>query len=248
MKLQLLALRISKILFALSDHRLFYMLLRGIAPSSEHRLALSSLRRIPIHFIIDAGANKGQFALASMVILPDIPILSFEPLPNPFQKLLLAAKLVPKMLCFNEALGDYDGVCQIFIASSDDSSSLLRLSNLQTQIFGVIESDTSITAPITTIDNVISRLGLRSFGLLKIDVQGFELNVLKGCANLQNYFSAIYLEVSFVELYQDQPLAPDVISFLGQSGFSLRSVYNPYYNMSGELVQADFLFYRNNYT
>jgi len=90
-------------------------------------------------------------------------------------------------------------------------------------------------------DLIILRVPLPFF-LLKLDVQGFELEVLKGCRSMLDYFSRVYVECSFVELYEGQALAHEVIDYLHQHGFRLSGVYNMTYGKEGIAVQADFLF------
>jgi hypothetical protein len=81
--------------------------------------------------------------------------------------------------------------------------------------------------------------------LLKIDVQGYELEVLKGCEALLELFDYLYIECSFIELYKGQPFAHDVITYLAPRRFNLRSIYNIDYSKNGLAVQADFYFQRN---
>jgi hypothetical protein len=78
--------------------------------------------------------------------------------------------------------------------------------------------------------------------LLKIDVQGFELDVLQGCEDILNRFSHLYIECSFIELYEGQALAHQIIAWLEQRSFILVGVHNLYYQKNGMAVQGDFLF------
>jgi hypothetical protein len=87
---------------------------------------------------------------------------------------------------------------------------------------------------------------LKSPALLKIDVQGYELAVLHGCASLLPRFSHVYIECSFVELYAGQALAAEVIEHLSDHGFDLRGVYNVQYDPLGCALQADLLFVARN--
>jgi len=80
--------------------------------------------------------------------------------------------------------------------------------------------------------------------LLKLDVQGFELEALKGCEDLLHCFAWVYAECSFVELYEGQALADGVIAWLRERGCVLSGVYNMTYDKQGRAVQADFLFCR----
>ena len=74
------------------------------------------------------------------------------------------------------------------------------------------------------------------------DMQGFELEALRGCESLLANFEWIYCECSFVELYSGQKLVADVIDWLSNRGFRLMGMYNPSYDRNGQSIQADFLF------
>lgn len=78
--------------------------------------------------------------------------------------------------------------------------------------------------------------------LLKLDVQGFELQALAGCEPLLDRFAWVYVECSFVELYAGQAFADEVIAWLRERSFSLRGVFNMTYDAKGVALQADFLF------
>jgi len=78
--------------------------------------------------------------------------------------------------------------------------------------------------------------------MLKIDVQGFELQALRGCEELLDCFTYIYVECSFTELYEGQALADEIIEWLRKRNFVLKGIYNPYYDANGVAIQGDFLF------
>ena len=80
--------------------------------------------------------------------------------------------------------------------------------------------------------------------LLKIDVQGYELNVLRGGTKTLHEVDVALIECSFVELYEGQALAGQVISFMAEAGFRLAGVHHMAYSFDGSSIQADFLFRR----
>ena len=73
-------------------------------------------------------------------------------------------------------------------------------------------------------------------------MQGYELPVLHGCESLLSRFSHVYVECSFVELYEGQALAAEVIDFLRQRGFDLLGAHSVQYDARGRAIQADLLF------
>ena len=68
--------------------------------------------------------------------------------------------------------------------------------------------------------------------------------MLRGTESLLDCFQYVYAELSFVELYEGQALASDVISYMNDHGFRLDGVYNMCYDDAGRAIQGDFLFFR----
>jgi len=94
---------------------------------------------------------------------------------------------------------------------------------------------------VRTLDDFADELASDGPALLKIDVQGAELEVVRGAAATPGSFRWIYLEMSFVELYDGQPLADTMIDELRDRGFRLAGTGTP--SISGGLpVQVDALF------
>ena len=81
--------------------------------------------------------------------------------------------------------------------------------------------------------------------LLKIDVQGFELEVLRGAGESLVLVDQVFVECSFVELYDGQALADEVVCYLRDAGLRLVGVYGVVTSANGSSLQADFLFQRN---
>jgi hypothetical protein len=80
--------------------------------------------------------------------------------------------------------------------------------------------------------------------MLKIDVQGFELNVLKGAERSLTDIDHLYIELSFAPLYVGQPLASEVVAWLAQRGFVLAGIYHVEPDQAGRSIQADVHFQR----
>lgn len=142
------------------------------------------------------------------------------------------------------AIGPELGEAVIHLSARDDSSSLLPITARQNAIFpGTAETGTASVKVTRLTDEVVAE-ELTMPALLKLDVQGFELQALAGCEDLLDRFAWVYAECSFVELYAGQAFADAVIAWLRERGFVLRGVYNMAYEGDGRAVQADFLFGR----
>lgn len=215
--------------------------IKGAAASTEHRLILGNLN---FDFIVDVGANRGQFALISRKVFPQAKIYSFEPLEEPaqiFKKVFSNDHNVILRTC---AVGREETNAIIHITRDDDSSSMLPITKAQSDMFpGSIERKTR-QVTVYPLSKLLNPAFIPPASLLKIDVQGYELDVLQGCEDILQKFSHIYVECSFVELYTAQALAHQVIAWLGQRNFVFSSVHNLYYGKKGMAVQGDFLFSR----
>jgi len=211
-------------------------LLHGVAATLDHDTAL---RRDTFATVIDVGANKGQFAVYARTRWPAARVICFEPLPGPRAKLLRVTRGQAEIQ--DCALGAASGEGLMHLATRIDSSSLLALGARQKAIYGMEESG-ELRVPIKRLDTCLATPLPRPV-LLKIDVQGFELEVLKGTTGLLPQIDAVYVEASYVELYEGQPLHEEIERFLVDAGFSLNGRFTTHVHQ-GEPVQADLLFRR----
>jgi FkbM family methyltransferase len=221
----------------------FYLkrfLTHSVAPAIEH---VPVLRILPVDYIVDAGANRGQFSLVCRYLKPEARITAFEPLAEPaavYRALFAGDSQVQLHEC---ALGTERGDAEMHISARDDSSSLLPIGKAQTDHYpgsGEIGTQPVTIRPMT---DLISGDEMGARNLLKLDVQGYELEVLKSAEALLPRFTWIYVECSYVPLYEGQALADEVCNFLCGRGFKLRGRYNVSYTHGGnEPLQADFLF------
>jgi FkbM family methyltransferase len=209
-----------------------------VAAAIEHEPLLKSLA---VATVVDIGANRGQFALVSRRCYPQARIISFEPLAEPAKKFRGALGNDPRVTLHEVAVGPAAGAATMHVAAEDDSSSLLPITKLQQSISGTTEVSTR-TIQIEPLLSRVTSDELTAPALLKIDVQGYELSALEGCAPLLGKFAYVYVECSFVELYTSQALAGDVIAYLAGHGFTLAGIYNVQYDHRGRAVQADILF------
>lgn len=215
--------------------------IKGSAAGIEHEIVLGKL---DCNIIIDVGANKGQFALAARKCFPKARIFSFEPLTHPariFEKVFSGDQLVK---LHRYAISSDSGEAEIHISHREDSSSLLPISDKQNEMFpGTYEVGVE-KITMKKLSDVICSSDLTYPVLMKIDVQGFELSVLKGSVELFADIKYIYAECSYIELYKGQALFPEISDFLQNYGYNLTGEYNTSYDSAGKAIQSDFLFER----
>lgn len=234
--------RIKKLIATLASWRLIKALLfNRVLAGSEHHYVLN----LKFKTIVDIGANRGQFALAARQYCPDAMIIAFEPLIKPavvFNRLFAGDQAVK---LHNVAISEEEGSLEMHVSKRDDSSSLLPIAQAQSDLYPGTEEVSTHDVNVGPLHKYIATSEISGMALLKIDVQGYEYQVLVGCHDLINKFSYVYCEASFIELYSNQKLAKDVIEWMEGNGFFLAGAYNfSYSKKNGQAIQADLLFKR----
>jgi FkbM family methyltransferase len=148
-----------------------------------------------------------------------------------------------KVILFKTAVGSAEGTSKINVAESDDSSSLLNIGELQVSLFPNTGRKSTETVKVSRLDNLLTS-EFSGNSLMKIDVQGYELEVLKGSGALLSRVNWVYVECSFLELYEGQAMFEEVDEVLVNQGFSMIQQFNTRYTKNGEAVQADCLYGR----
>jgi FkbM family methyltransferase len=174
---------------------------------------------------------------------PTARIWCFEPLASARSTLDAVVKDLPGACVFAAALSDSPGDREMHVTKSDDSSSLLAPTARQIEASLSAASEVATTSvEVNRLDAVVALDAIQRPALLKIDVQGAELDVLRGAEAVLAAFDEILVECSFVELYTGQALAEDVADFLRESGFRLVGRSPVARDSEGRALQADFLF------
>lgn len=240
---KLVFLRVKKLLFCVLRPKLWPFASRVCFPSVEHLSVIKKALYSGIDCFYDIGANIGQFSLLLYSTRSNIPVIAFEPIPSCYNQLNQLSRVMPNLVCHNLAIGPSNTSKTLFIASRADSSSFLEPTIAQANIYGITSTNKTIVVDQAPLSCLLQSYPCHS-GFLKIDVQGYELNVLTSCDDLSLYFKYIYVELSFLELYDSQPLFYDVYNFLTTQKYRLLDIKNLFYSNSGSLVQGDFLFER----
>jgi FkbM family methyltransferase len=236
--------RVQKLLGILREPVYRRALRHGVAASIEHE---AIPLRTDFRTVIDVGANRGQFALFAAHHFPGAKLICFEPQPAPRALLKRVIDGTAPLRVLDVAVGASNEVAEFHIAEADDSSSLLMSNQRQQRAFPGAESNRSISVEIRRLDEVLTSSDLVPPVLLKIDVQGGELGVLRGAQGLLGSIDVVLLEASFVELYVGQALVDELWTFLNGHGFTCRGIWSATYGTTGECLLADLLFARRGF-
>jgi FkbM family methyltransferase len=207
----------------------------GFAPSMKFGLSAMAKRGFSPRTVVDVGAFEGDWSRLAREIWPQSRILMFEPNVQKQARVSVVANSLGASL-FCELLGADDGAPVSFNVMESGSSVLGERSPLDRTVEN---------RKLRRIDTVIEELESPVF--VKIDTQGYELEVLKGAQRILPKVDAILLEVAIIEINQGAPLLDEVVAFLKLLGFVTYDILEFHRRpLDGALNQIDILFVREN--
>lgn len=192
-----------------------------------------------IDSIWDIGANQGQFAFMAHNVWPELPVYSFEPDPNSYEKLVQNFnRFSINGKTFQYALSNNIESMQLMRYADNVNNSLLRNTSEEVNILDKLDVD------CTTLDTISETLPSVKSAFLKLDVQGFELVVLAGAKNFLKRSKFVQIEVSFSPNYAGGAHAGDIILAMRDFGFECIEIVDLLRGGSGsnKIIEADLLF------
>ncbi len=199
-----------------------------------------------IDLVLDVGAADGGFGRQLRHFGYTGRIVSFEPIAAAHSRLSAAIADDPLWTARNHALGDEAGEAEINIASNSTSSSLLPMLDAHREAEPSVGYVDKETIRVERLDDVAAELiSPADKVFLKIDTQGFERQVLAGGPDTLARSVGLQLELSFVPLYEGGMLADQAISLAYAAGFHLEVIEQGWGTPSGQMLQADGIFFRD---
>jgi FkbM family methyltransferase len=206
------------------------------------------LRNLDFRSILDVGANEGQFASEARHLFPEAHIYSFEPIWNCFNTLQSKSRQNELWSCYNVALSEIEKKATFHLHEENmPSSSLLLATPEELDLYPKSSRQTQVEVTCITLDKWASYHphALARPLMLKLDVQGYELNVLKGgCASL-NYVDAVICEVNVRKFYKDQATFLAIVNLLDARGLHFYGVLEHSYDQANNVVAFDAVFRRH---
>jgi FkbM family methyltransferase len=159
--------------------------------------------------VLDIGANIGVFSMRQA--RRGARVYAFEPNPECFRRLTSAIdanRLSDMITAFNCALGAVPGIGLLTVSTNTCTGSVMAVRPA---------GDVSrITVEVKSLDGVLASLGLKRIDLVKIDVEGAEVDVLQGASEVLAMVNRIVLE------YHSEQLLEAVVAYLSGFGFKQR--------------------------
>lgn len=176
-----------------------------------------------VRTVFDVGANRGTAALEFLRIFPECQVYAFEPSPEPYRKLAALASNTPRISAFPTALGSQVGQGTLLLNENSEMATLRTAQ--QRGVTGTRE------VRVDTLDSFLAcaaPLKGRSVDLLKIDTEGYEIEVLRGAlASLkEGRIRMVYAECSLRPGDEEHTSFSDLSSFLHAVGFNFVALYD----------------------
>lgn len=187
--------------------------------------------------IIDVGSNVGYYTLK---FAKDVgktgKIISVEPDPDTFYILKKNCKLnnFTNVELYNFAIGDHSGIEKLFKSKTHSGKSSLSSNSDKSNDF--------VTVELVTLDELLEDK-FPNIDWLKIDVEGSELGVIKGCPNILSKTKKILLEIHEEVLKKQNEKPEEIIKILTDSGFKIRT-FNEYWdekNSQNQTLKSDYI-------
>lgn len=194
----------------------------------------------PYGFVLDVGAFRGDFARACRSAWPRVEVVSFEPLEPRPDDAAWAWNAV--------ALGAEAGRRTINRCEFVPSSSLLPMADLHKTAFPYAAASEPVEVDVVRLDDLAADEldGDPRRKLLKVDVQGSELDVLRGAERTLREVDGVVLEVSWEVLYHGAPTFAELDLALADAGFRhLRRVEELRHPRTRALLQSDEVWLRS---
>jgi len=204
--------------------------------------------------IIDVGGHKGQSIDYLTKLFPDCTIYSFEPDPDSF--MILQKKESNAVRVYNMAVSNKNGKLRFFKNSISHTNSIFKVNlnsidsiratkerSLSNSTY-IDEINKEIEVESIVLNKFINNNDIEHIDLLKIDVQGAEVEVLKG-AEL-SVIDNIIIEISFYDFYEKSSTFLDIEEILIPEGFYLFSILDiSHYPLNGRTDWVEVLYKRN---
>lgn len=190
--------------------------------------------------IVDGGANHGNMTQKFLEQYSEPIIYAFEPIPHLAEELKEKYASKENVQVLQQALGAENKTVSFNILNYQNSSSILTPGEWKQKYHGEkVDIAKTVEVQQVRLDQAIS---VEEIDILKLDLQGYELEALKGAGDLLNRVKTIITEVEFVPLYENQPLFGDIDLFLRNAGFRLLNLYELYTHSDGQLTSGDAVY------
>lgn len=204
------------------------------------------LKLVNPDLILDCGANKGQWVSDIAHFYKNIPIISIEPLKEPFSELEKLKIRFNNLQTLKIALSDESTKAEMQVASNGGASSTLSSPTNHLKVNPQITFDLKESVEVKTLDSLAQLKGFSRI-FIKLDLQGFEFKALQGATDLLKSVALVEIESSLTPQYLGETPHHELIIFLKNLGFEYFSGSVPRTDLSGRQWDLNSLLVRPTY-
>jgi FkbM family methyltransferase len=221
--------------FSIIKKKNFYKLYRTL----DIAIKILVNKKKPI--IFDIGAHTGETIIRFRKLYKNCIIHSFEPQINSYK--ILKSLEDEKTRVNNFALGKKIEKKNFYIHNNDSTSSFYKFSKKN-----CLEKNNKVEeVQVRTLDEYVEKNDINFIDILKIDVQGYESEVLQGAINtLKNKVKIIELEIIFIDYYEKKSAFNEIEKILTPFRFDLYTISSPVINESNQKLKwLDAIYVKN---
>lgn len=176
--------------------------------------------------IFDCGANIGFVTHRFLELFPSASVHAFEPNPAVFGTLAQTYQHDARVTAMQVAVSRQRGRMAFRQNANSGTSSFYEATPFNESHWSR-KGASSIEVDVVTLDEYASDRGIEAIDILKLDLEGSEVDALVGVERMleAQRVGVIYVEVALVPLYRDQPLLEDIIRYLREKGYFLYNLY-----------------------
>jgi FkbM family methyltransferase len=211
------------------------------ASYDEARLYVLNSHQISL--VIDGGANQGQYASRIRNDGYQGKILSIEPGSSAYEKLKENSYTDNLWDCVQVALGSSNGTSLLNLSSNQGMSSSLKNPVGHLAEFPTVKFEGAEQVSVITLEDLLIKRDERVF--IKLDIQGSELEAIKGIKTQLFKVAAFEIEMTLVPMYQNESTLGAVINLIEELGFQLFSISEFGKGKNGQVTYFDILAIKN---
>lgn len=217
----------------------------GVMASRDRFKDIQSLVKTETPLILECGASVGPMIALYLELFENPHIYAFEPQPQFVEIIKEKFSNNDKVEVFQNAVGNKNEKLKFNVLNRPTASSFMaptvmnkKYHNEQVDVKKVIEVEQ------VRLDDVIKE---KEVDFMKLDLQGYEIEALKGAERLIKNIKVITTEIEFIEEYKGQPLFGDIDVYLRSKGFYLYNLYELFTQSDGQLTAGDAIYLNKKY-
>jgi FkbM family methyltransferase len=189
--------------------------------------------------VIDVGANVGEWTRLCRRVFPDVRVLAVEP----------QSACEPALRALATEL-DRVTVVQALVGAGKASAVPFHIHNTFNAVSSVLREPagppvSTVLLDMTTLDAIVEETGFGAADFLKLDVQGYELEVLKGGPHALAAAEVVLMEINLLPIYEGAPLLHEAVAFMHHAGFQAYDICSQIRRpLDDAMFQTDILFVR----